>query len=140
MNTTVHIFAGNFADRDAAVSYSEEQWLPEPGDDASDEEYAKWEATNPRWAMRDDLGLEYLDHDFIETLHEQDEGGPGLWAYVGGLLRDHDVLEHVQNEAASSNTLVLIFEQAFGGAEPRFRTTRALKFCGIYAAHLGEQE
>jgi len=66
VKTTVHILAGNFADRDSATQYSEEQWAPEPPESASDEEYKAWEDDNPRWAMREDLGIEYLDHDFID--------------------------------------------------------------------------
>lgn len=132
MDTRVHIFAGRFASHEDATAYSEEQWAPEPGEDASEDEYTAWEDSNPQWAMRDDLGLDNLDHDFIETLHADDEHD--VWKYLGGLLKDPDALELVRDRAGSANTLVLIFDQAFDGAEPDLDSTPQLTFCGTWPA------
>ncbi|MCB9599918.1 MAG: hypothetical protein H6721_24105 [Sandaracinus sp.] len=133
--TTVHVFSGSFASREDATDYSEAQWAPEPGEDASEEEYAAWEDSNPAWAMRDDLGLDYLDHDFIETIRSDEEDKQHIWNYLGGLLRDPATLERIRAQAGSANTLVLIFAQALDGAEPDLGSTPKLAFCGTHTAH-----
>lgn len=127
--TTVHVFAGQFASRGDATAYSEPQWAAEPGEDASDEEYAAWEDVNPSWRMRDELGIVYLDADFVETIHDEDP-----FEYLGALLDDSDAIALVRRQAGESNTLVLIFEAALDGFDVTLRSTAELTWCGTYPA------
>lgn len=65
--TNVHIFIGEFDNREVATTYTQGYWEHEPDGTATDEELNKWEERNPIWQMRDDLNC-YMDSDFIETI------------------------------------------------------------------------
>ena len=126
------MFAGKFESPDEARLYTEEQWEPEPGDEASDEQYARWESRNPTWAMETDLGVSYLDSDFIETID-----GPEAFPYLEGMLVDRSGIDTIRERAgADANTLVLIFEQALGGFPARLTPTPRLAYCGEWQCAL----
>lgn len=122
--TTVHVFAGKFRDRDEACNYSQEQW----------DELAS-ETCDPHWPMRTDLGIEYLDHDFIETTDDSD--GINRYDYLRTMLRNPQDIERIRQEAGpEANILVLIFEQALGGFGVTIRSTPRLTYCGAFPARL----
>jgi hypothetical protein len=131
MNDVVHVFAGCFADGDAARRYSEEHWESEPDESVSDEVYRAWEDRNPAWRLKEDLGI-YLDGDFIETITDDDR-----YDYLNTMLTDPLALARIKatvNDAA--NTLVLIFSEAFGGFPASLRSTPRLTYCGSFACDL----
>jgi hypothetical protein len=121
MKTTVHIFVGDFPTRDAATAYSEEQW-PAGGDE------------EPTWALLDDQpSCEYLDADFIETLHPGD--GQQHASYLGTMLSSGD-LETIMESISNDATVVLVFAQALGGFEGSFQSTKVLRFLGTFDAEI----
>ena len=132
VNQIVHVFSGHFASRQAACLYTEEQWEPEPDDSVSDEVYEAWEARNPTWALRDDLNIDRLDSDFVETITGNDR-----MTYLEGLLtsdRDRETLR--QSIPSSDNTLVLISEATLDGQLANFTSTAQLQYFGAYPCNI----
>ncbi|WP_425617267.1 hypothetical protein NA78x_000940 [Anatilimnocola sp. NA78] len=130
-NDRVHVFSGQFGDREAATRYSEAQWEPEPSDDVSDEEYSAWEDRNPHWQLRDDLGR-YLQSDFIETIFGDDRH-----QYLATLLvRPTEIHQICRTANSPSDTLVLVFSEALGGFPGEMRSTQALQYLGEFACEL----
>ena len=122
----LHVFVGSFPSRDAACGYTEEQWEPDPGDDASDEENAAWEDRNPTWQLRDDLGVA-LDSDFIETID-----GPKRYKYLLSYLVNPSDLELVRNSNPEAKVLVLVFPNALRDQNVEFHSTSRLTYCGAF--------
>jgi hypothetical protein len=132
MNEKVHVLAGHFATERDAVNYSEEQWEPEPDQSVSDEECSAWEDRNPHWALRDELGVDFLDHDFIETI-----SGPRRYHYLNKMLVDPDAIGRIKSIAGeTANTLVLVFDGAFGGFEYELQMPQTMVYCGEYECDL----
>jgi hypothetical protein len=135
MVKTVHVFAGQFPDRDAACQYTERQWEPEPGASATDEEYAAWEKRNPIWHLRADLGI-YLDSDFVETID-----GDSRYEYLQNMLSDEAAIAGIKKKAGgNSNVLVLIFDEALGGFASNVTSTRKLQYCGHFECNLEKEQ
>jgi hypothetical protein len=123
----VHAFLGTFESLTHALLYTEAQWEPEPPAEASDDTYRAWEDRNPTWAMRSDLGITYLDGDFIETV------GTERVAYLSEHLAHATDLDLIQAcTPPDANVLVLIFEEALGGFECKLSSTIRLSYCGRY--------
>ena len=115
------------------MAFSQKQWEPEPGEDASDEEYAAWEDRNPSWPMRAEQGFTYLDGDFVETLWRDGEAGQGVnWPYLASLLDADDLARCRHAAGPGSNTLIIIHERALGGFDFTFRSTPAMIYCGCF--------
>jgi len=132
MSSHFHVFVGSFKSRDEACAYTEAQFEPEPGEDASDEEYSAWEDKEPAWQMRSDLGLDYLSSDFIETIDEAE-----LFEYLAGMLTEPGAIGRIRELAgAEDNILVLIFHEALGGFPGEMKSTPRLKYCGQFASNL----
>ena len=128
MNEHAYVFVGDFESRDAACDYTEPQWEPEPEKGASDQEYEEWEKRNPSWPMRADLGITYLDSDFIETI-----AGENRFDYLRTLLTEKDEVDRIRALSSDNlNTLVLIFEEALGGFPEEMKSTPRLTFCGRF--------
>ena len=123
----LHVFVGKFASRDAACFYSEAQWEPEPDDFVSEDEYAAWEERNPTWGFRDDLGIVYLDSDFIETID-----GSGRYDYLSSYLVNNGDIDTIRAAVPAANILLLVFPDAFGGVEATLRSTPQLTYCGAF--------
>ena len=133
--TTIHVFAGKFRDRDEACTYSQEQWDETPVLLMTEEERRTSETRYPHWPMCTDLGIEYLDHDFIETIGDQD--GLNRYGYLQTMLSNPKGIERIRQEAGpEANILVLIFEQALGGIDVNMRSTPRLAYCGAFLARL----
>ncbi|WP_152979937.1 hypothetical protein [Mesorhizobium sp. 1M-11] len=131
-----HIFVATFASEVDAASFTEKQWEPEPGDEASDEEYAAWEGRNPSWPMRAEQGFTYLDGDFVETIWgDGDTGGSDVnWRYLASLVDSDDAARCRDVAPPGSNTLVIIHQQALGGFDISFRSTSTMTYCGCFQA------
>ena len=114
MTESVHVFLGRFEGEEDAFAYTQAQWEDEPEEDASDEEYEAWEESNPRWRMKDDLGIDYLDSDSIETSLD-----PERYDYMGKLLVNPEDLKRILAADPAANTLVLIFHGALAASPPR---------------------
>jgi hypothetical protein len=135
MNDGFHVFIGAFDDPEAAGLYCQEQWEPEPDATVSDDEYSAWEARNPSWQLRSDLGIVYLDSDFIGMdfvgkikNHRLD--------YFRDILADPHATERIRGMAGENeNVVVLISPEAFGGfpLEKELQSTPRIKYCGWYA-------
>lgn len=132
-NDRVHVFVGQFSNRELACEYSEPQWEPEPDDSVSDEDYSEWEDRNPSWQMKADLGLQYLDSDFIETIDD-----PDRFEYLSQFLTEPDAMQRIQAQVhPGQNILILVFSEAFGGfATPPLKSTPQLHYCGEFACQL----
>jgi hypothetical protein len=132
MNDRVHVFVGWFETRDAACTYTEAQWEPEPPETVSDEEDRAWEDRNPHWQMRSDLGGPYLDSDFIETID-----GADRYEYLSKLLTDPGAVDSIRASAGrDANMLVLIFAEALGGFQAEIKSTSRLTYCGEFSCKL----
>jgi hypothetical protein len=132
-DTTVHVFAGEFRDRNDACAYALDQWEPPPT--ASKEEYDAREDRNPTWQMRSDLGEVHLDHDFIEVIDDMEH----LIRYddLRSMLKNADDIAGILRSAGpDANILVLIFKEALGGFEALMRSTPRLSYCGEFPCTL----
>jgi hypothetical protein len=135
MNDGYYIFIGAFEDRAAASKYCEEQWEPEPDASVSDDEYRAWEDRNPSWQLRTDLGIVFLDSDFIATDYIGKIKSHSL-DYVSERLVDHTAADRIRAMADESDSVVvLISREALSGfpLERELRSTPRLKYCGWYA-------
>jgi hypothetical protein len=134
--SSVHVFAGTFRDIDDACAYSEAQGEPEPPASATDEEYRAWEQRNPVWPLRADLGVTYLDGDFIETIGDLED--LGRYDYLRNMLEEPGDIERIRALAGpEANVLVLVFDEALGGFDAETnrwapRSTPRLTYCGAY--------
>src|SRR5260370_42236872 len=132
MNDHVHVFVGCFKNREAACEYSEPQWEAEPDVSSSDQEYAAWEQRNPSWQLRTDLGVVYLDSDFIETIDGDDR-----YEYLSKMLTQCGAIDRICKMAEDNeNTLVLVFSEALGGFKATVMSTPKLKYCGQFSCKL----
>lgn len=128
----VHIFTMSFERNEDALAFGHPHWEPEPGDDVPDEEYSAWEARNPIWPMKAELGY-YLDSDFIEVVWNggHHEAEPD-WNYLLSRLRGEDVEAIRAVTPPRANTLVLIDQQALGGFDAEPGSTLSMHYCGAY--------
>lgn len=76
-----HLFAARFPNQAEAELFTFEQWEPEPAADACAAEFSAWEARNPSWRLKQELGY-YMDSDFVELIDRED--GP---QYLESLVR-----------------------------------------------------
>jgi hypothetical protein len=119
MAQTLHVFSGKFGSREEACRYSEEQWA-----DGSDD---------PIWLLRQDLPVEYLSPDFIETIFGDDK----LEYLESQLARDADRQKLRIEIPERADTLVLIMSAAFDGKRVRLSSTPRLQYHGEYPWKLG---
>jgi hypothetical protein len=137
MNDRVFVFLGAFANRDAASAYCEPQWEPEPDQSVSYEEYSSWEDRNPTWQMRSDLGVTFLDSDFIGTDVIETIDGTKRFDYLGKIITEHDAVGRIRAMADDNhNVVVLIFPEALGGFPAAMKSTPLLKYCGEFSYKL----
>ena len=135
MDTTIHVFAGSFRDRDDACAHALDRWEPEPAQTATDDEYSAWEERNPTRQLKADLGDPYLDHDFIEIIG--DGKNFSRYDYLRRMLRNPDDIEGIRRSAgAEANVLVLVFKDALGGFEAHMRSTPRITYCGEFFCSL----
>ena len=133
-DTTVHVFAGGFRDRNDACAYALDRWEPEPPPTASQEEYDAWEDRNPTWQMRSDLG-EVFDHDFIEVIDDMEH--LSRYDYLRSMLKDAcNIAGILRSAGPDANILVLVFKEALGGFEALMRSTPRLSYCCEFACTL----
>ncbi len=129
----VHVFISCFRREDEALAYSQAQWEPEPGEDASDEDYKAWEDSNPSWLMRKELGEPYLDSDFIEIVWGTGDGEPGVrWDYLASVIGSANTSVCQRLAPSEATTLILIFGQALGGFPFAFSSTPEMTYCGAF--------
>jgi WD40 repeat protein len=136
---TIHVFGIKPGSKGEEVGYAYPQWEPEPGDEATDEEYEAWEDRNPIWGLRDDLGC-YLDCDFVE--HQSSEGLASfgyadVWAYLATQIKRADDVEKIKEKLKDCRELVLIFDSALGGFEATMRDTDGAWYAGEYLSAAG---
>ena len=130
---TIHVFIACFPSLESALAYSQPQWEPEPAAEASDEEYEAWEDRNPSWLMKNDLGITYLDEDFIETIWGTNgDGRSSDWKYLSSFIGNESAAVCKKIAAIDDNTLILIDAQASGGFPVAFRSTSAMTYCGPF--------
>jgi hypothetical protein len=78
--------------------------------------------------MRSDLGITYLNADFIETVE-----GAECTAYLSEHLAHSTDLDLIRARTPpNANVLVLIFDEALGGFECTVSSTVRLSYCGQY--------
>ena len=130
----VHVFVASFPTSGDAQTYTQELWESEPDSSVSDEEYADWEDRNPTWKMRDELGITFLDSDFIEIVWgsagSQDRAD---WTYLASQIDSEGADACKAMAPIGSNTLILILEGATGRFPFQFRSTSTLFHCGKFA-------
>jgi hypothetical protein len=134
-DTTIHVFAGQFRDGDEACIYSQEQWDETPVLLMTEEERRASMTRYPYWPMCTDLGIEYLGHDFIETIGDKDD--LNRYDYLQTMLSNPKDIERIRQKAGpGANMLVLIFEQALGGIDVNMKSTPRLIYCGAFPVRL----
>ena len=125
----VHVFVGRFPSRDEACLYSEAQWEPPLEESATEDEYAAWEERNPRWLLRDDLGVN-LDPDFIETID-----GNERYDYLRSYFDRPEEIELIRNADSNANILVLLFPESLPSEVTELKSTTRLTYCGGFDFH-----
>jgi len=126
---TLHVFSGTFGSREAACKYTQEQWEePAPDDSWSDDDCEAWENRNPTWAMHQDLKVNYLTADFIETIFSEEK-----MEYLQSQLAKLTDFEELKSKIDPTNdTFVLIMSEALGGFGGTFASTPKLNYHGEY--------
>ncbi|MPW31482.1 hypothetical protein F9L16_21135 [Agarivorans sp. B2Z047] len=124
--TKIYVFSGTFSCIEEACLYSQPQWEPEPDESVSDDEYEKWEDSNPSHQLEKNIDS-YLDEDFIETVDLNYE-------YLKSFKLSESDMDKVKEKSAGDNIFVLVFEDALGGfrLENEPKSTSQLNFCGAY--------
>lgn len=135
MPQTIHVFSGRFASRSEACEYSEEQWeRPAPDDSWPEAEWNAYEDRNPTCALEDDLDVEYIDSDFIETID-----GVGKMEYLETQIKRPEDFKTLQEAIPDShNILVLIMSSAFDGRKVNLKSTPKLSYHGEFRWNLSE--
>ena len=131
--TNVHIFIGEFENRDDAISYTQGRWEPEPDESATDEEYSKWEERNPIWKMRDDLNC-HLDSDFIETITDEIK-----LKYFSSLVKNDSLASQYSKLLNSEKSaLILIFDLALHESEKdiEMKSTENMEYIGKFPTEI----
>ncbi|SCB62060.1 hypothetical protein GA0061105_1315 [Rhizobium aethiopicum] len=129
-NPYIHVFTAHFATNDEASTFGHPHWEPEPGQDASDEEYSAWEDRNPIWPLKSELGCS-IDSDFIEIVWKSDQEPD--WDYLLSRL-DLKQVEVIRRQTETANTLVLIDQTAIGDERLEFQSTARLNYHGRHEA------
>lgn len=108
-----HLFAARFPDQTEAELFAFEQWEPAPAADASDAEFSAWEARNPSWRLKQELG-DYMDSDFVELI-----GSEGSAHYLESLIRSDSEQQRLrlQIKACYSHFILVASESIHG--DPR---------------------
>ncbi|AZC26899.1 hypothetical protein [Pseudomonas sessilinigenes] len=129
-----HLFAARFANDTEAALFAFEQWEAEPGPDATDAQYHAWEARNPSWRLRQELGWS-IDSDFVELIPQQGHleylesmirsaaqrqrlHWPVLLQYSHFILVAHAGIAHFGQSLALPSTLSLDYLGEFNGPHP----------------------
>ena len=129
MTETLHVFSGVFGSRENACRYSEQQWeRPAPDDSWSQVEYSAWEDRNPTWLLRQDLTVENLDPDFIETIFGSDK----MHYLASQLTSEADRQKLFSEIPQQTDTLILIMSAAFDGKKASLSSTPKLRYHGEY--------
>ncbi|WP_306152476.1 hypothetical protein [Roseovarius sp. MMSF_3281] len=96
----------------------------------------EWEtnAENPPWPLRDALGVEYLDSDFIELFDVANLEGLGLPQYmIDGLgVAEADVEEDRARLEAIRGKILVVVSSAFGGFAGTLTPKSPLRWIGTY--------
>lgn len=95
------------------------------------------DADEPPWPLRDALGADYLDADFIELFDVADLGEMGLVGYMTeglGIARDQVTEDHTRLNALRGMVLV-VTTRAFGGVAQTIEPRAPLRWIGTYAEH-----
>ena len=89
---------------------------------------------DPPWPLRDALGLDYLDADFIELFDVRDLDELGLSGYmIEGLgIAEKDVTSHIAQLEAISGKVLFVFSSALGGFETTIRPKAPLRWVGTF--------
>ena len=97
---------------------------PEWGEDPSD----------PPWPLREALGVDYLDSDFIELFDVADLDELGLAGYmIEGLgIAEDDVAPHRAQLDAIKGLVLIVFSNALGGFETTIRPKSPLRWVGTF--------
>lgn len=103
---TFHLFAATFASEAQAREYAFEQWAPEPSASATDAEYSDWEARNPTWRLKEELGF-YMDSAFVELV---DDAG-----YVKSQIRSESGQQAFSARAVCFSHFILVGVNAIWG-------------------------
>jgi len=95
-----------------------------------------WEADaeDPPWPLRDALGVEYLDSDFIELFDVEDLEGVGLPQYmIDGLgVSEADVAGDRARLEAINGLVLVVLSSAFGGHAGTLTPKSPLRWIGTY--------
>jgi len=129
-SSDIYVFTAHFATNDEASAFGHPHWEPEPGQDASDEEYSAWEDRNPIWPLRSELGCS-IDSDFVEIIWNS--GKEPDWEYLLSRL-DLKQVNMIRSQTGTTNTLVLIDQTAIGNEPTEFRSTARLTYHGRHKA------
>lgn len=95
-----------------------------------------WEADpdDPPWPLREALGVEHLDSDFIELFDLRDLDELGLPGYmVEGLgISEEDVAPHRAQLEAIKGPVLFVFSRALGGFETTIQPKPPLRWVGTF--------
>ena len=92
------------------------------------------DAEDPPWPLRDALGVEYLDSDFIELFDVANLEGVGLPQYmIDGLgVSETDVEEDRARLEAIEGLILVVLSSAFGGFAGTLTPKSPLRWVGTY--------
>lgn len=136
MGHKVHVFGIKPGTKGEDLGYAYPHWEPEPGEDASDDEYHAWEDRNPLWGLRQDLGC-YLDSDFVEYFGNED---CDIWEYLSTYVKDSGDIRKIREHLIACRDLVLIFDSALGGHDVELAETEGALYAGEFDCSLGASD
>ena len=91
-------------------------------------------ADDPPWPLKDALGAEHLDADFIELFPIGDLKGVGLPGYMteGLGIAEKDVKADRARLEAMGGHVLIVLSAAFGGVEQTIKPRAPLRWIGTY--------
>lgn len=116
----VHVFTCAFDTEQGFVNYADVHWSTQDAE--------------PFCPFEQDLGLAYLNRDFVEFLHEDALGGPdGLDRHLRGLLRfDADADRVFIDTPGAIRQVILIYDTALPGDAGPLRSTPSARLIGRF--------
>ena len=89
---------------------------------------------DPPWPLRDALGVDHLDPEFIEIFDVRDLSGVGLAGYmIEGLgVAQADIEPHRAQLDAIEGHVLIVLSKAFGEVESTLRPKAPLRWIGTY--------
>ncbi len=123
--TLVYLFGSHFGSRDKANAFCDRDWGNAPDDEDSEEVWKAWEENFPKWPLKDELGIVYLDEDYVEI-----HFGPEVPTRFDESIEIDGPL--AQSIAARYDTPVVLGHESLGGFEVELKSSPRFEYLGAF--------